>query len=30
MYYLNTMAGPRRNWRFKPDPASAFILERDG
>ena len=30
MYYLNVMAGPRRNWRFLPDPASAFILERDG
>ena len=29
MYYLNVMAGPRRNWRFLPDPASAFILERD-
>ena len=29
MYYLNVMAGPRRNWRFQPDPASAFILERD-
>ncbi|MBW7920999.1 MAG: 5-deoxy-glucuronate isomerase [Rubellimicrobium sp.] len=30
MYYLNTMAGPRRNWRFIADPASAFVLERDG
>lgn len=29
MYYLNVMAGPRRNWRFVADPASAFILERD-
>ncbi len=30
MYYLNVMAGPRRNWRFVPDPASAWIMERDG
>lgn len=29
MYYLNVMAGPRRNWRFIADPASAFILDRD-
>jgi len=29
MYYLNVMAGPRRNWRFVPDPASAWIMERD-
>ncbi len=29
MYYLNVMAGPLRKWRFIPDPASAFILERD-
>jgi 5-deoxy-glucuronate isomerase len=30
MYYLNVMAGPRRNWRFLPDPATAWIMERDG
>lgn len=30
MYYLNVMAGPRRNWRFQPDPAVEWILERDG
>ena len=29
MYYLNVMAGPRRNWRFQPDPAVEWILERD-
>ena len=29
LYYLNVMAGPRRNWRFQPDPASAWILQRD-
>lgn len=29
MYYLNVMAGPRRNWRFVADPASAFLLERE-
>ncbi len=29
MYYLNVMAGPLRKWRFIPDPASAFILDRD-
>jgi 5-deoxy-glucuronate isomerase len=29
MYYLNIMAGPLRRWRFQPDPATAWILERD-
>jgi len=29
MYYLNVMAGPRRNWRFQPDPAVKWIIERD-
>jgi len=29
MYYLNVMAGPLRKWRFKPDPAVAWIMERD-
>ena len=29
MYYLNVMAGPRRNWRFVPDPAVEWIMERD-
>lgn len=29
MYYLNVMAGPLRKWRFKPDPASAWIIQRD-
>lgn len=29
LYYLNVMAGPRRAWRFEPDPAHAWILERD-
>ncbi len=30
LYYLNVMAGPRRQWRFQPDPAHAWIAERDG
>ncbi|MEO0668319.1 MAG: 5-deoxy-glucuronate isomerase [Pseudomonadota bacterium] len=30
LYYLNVMAGPRRNWRFVPAPEVAWILERDG
>ena len=30
MYYLNVMAGPLRKWRFQPDPAVAWIMERDG
>jgi len=25
MYYLNVMAGPRRNWRFAMDPAFAHL-----
>ena len=29
MYYLNVMAGPRRAWRFEPDPHHEWILERD-
>lgn len=28
MYYLNVMAGPRRSWRFKPDPDHAWIMQR--
>ncbi|MEL6888949.1 MAG: 5-deoxy-glucuronate isomerase [Pseudomonadota bacterium] len=30
LYYLNVMAGPRRNWRFVPAPEVEWILERDG
>jgi 5-deoxy-glucuronate isomerase len=26
MYYLNVMAGPRRNWRFAMDPAFAHLV----
>lgn len=29
MYYLNVMAGPLRKWRFVPDPAVTWIMERD-
>ena len=29
MYYLNVMAGPRRNWRFQNHPDHAWIAERD-
>ncbi|SEM91997.1 5-deoxyglucuronate isomerase [Loktanella fryxellensis] len=29
MYYLNVMAGPRRNWRFVNHPDHAWIAERD-
>jgi 5-deoxy-glucuronate isomerase len=29
MYYLNVMAGPRRNWRFIPDPDHSWIMDRD-
>ncbi|MFC3631548.1 5-deoxy-glucuronate isomerase [Paracoccus angustae] len=29
MYYLNVMAGPRRNWRFVPAPEVEWIIERD-
>ncbi|MDF0600472.1 5-deoxy-glucuronate isomerase [Psychromarinibacter sp. C21-152] len=29
MYYLNVMAGPLRKWRFVPDPAVAWIMDRD-
>jgi 5-deoxy-glucuronate isomerase len=27
LYYLNVMAGPLRKWRFKPDPAHAWLME---
>ena len=27
MYYLNVMAGPRRNWRFQPDPAVQHLMK---
>ena len=30
MYSLNVMAGPRRNWRFLPDPAVKWIIDKDG
>lgn len=30
MYYLNVMAGPRRAWRFEPDPAHRWILDQAG
>ena len=29
LYYLNVMAGPRRNWRFANDPAHDWIARRD-
>ena len=29
LYYLNVMAGPRRNWRFVPAPEVEWIMERD-
>lgn len=29
MYYLNVMAGPLRKWRFVPNPAVTWIMERD-
>ena len=29
LYYLNVMAGPLRKWRFVPDPAVEWIIERD-
>jgi 5-deoxy-glucuronate isomerase len=28
-WYLNVMAGPKRAWRFKNDPAHEWILEKD-
>ncbi|MCR4282744.1 MAG: 5-deoxy-glucuronate isomerase [Bauldia sp.] len=28
LYYLNTMAGPRRTWRFHNDPAHEWILKQ--
>ncbi|MEZ5590356.1 MAG: 5-deoxy-glucuronate isomerase [Gammaproteobacteria bacterium] len=27
-YYLNVMAGPKREWHFKNDPAHAWIIEQ--
>ena len=29
MYYLNVMAGPRRNWRFQNHPEHDWIYQRD-
>lgn len=29
MYYLNVMAGPRRNWRFQNHPDHHWIFQRD-
>ena len=29
MYYLNVMAGPRRNWRFRNHPDHDWIFQRD-
>jgi 5-deoxy-glucuronate isomerase len=28
-YYLNVMAGPKRTWHFKNDPAHEWIIEKD-
>ncbi|HTS55345.1 MAG TPA: 5-deoxy-glucuronate isomerase [Burkholderiales bacterium] len=28
-YYLNVMAGPKRTWHFKNDPAHEWIIDRD-
>ena len=28
-YYLNVMAGPKRAWHFKNDPAHEWIVQRD-
>jgi 5-deoxy-glucuronate isomerase len=27
-YYLNVMAGPRRQWHFKNDPAHDWLMAR--
>jgi 5-deoxy-glucuronate isomerase len=27
-YYLNVMAGPKREWHFKNDPAHEWMLKR--
>lgn len=27
LYYLNVMAGPRRNWRFQPAPEVEFLMK---
>ncbi|MFC5565252.1 5-deoxy-glucuronate isomerase, partial [Rubellimicrobium aerolatum] len=29
LYYLNVMAGPRRQWRFQNDPDHDWIAKRD-
>ena len=29
LYYLNVMAGPRRNWRFVPAPEVEEIIRKD-
>lgn len=29
LYYLNVMAGPRRNWRFRNDPDHDWVFQRD-
>jgi 5-deoxy-glucuronate isomerase len=29
MYYLNVMAGPRRQWRFRNHPDFDWIARRD-
>ncbi len=29
MYYLNVMAGPRRNWRFRNHPDFDWIAQKD-
>ncbi len=29
LYYLNVMAGPRRNWRYQNDPDHDWIFQRD-
>ncbi|KAB7542710.1 hypothetical protein ET532_025775, partial [Verminephrobacter sp. Larva24] len=30
LYYLNVMAGPRRAWAFRNDPAHEWLLRPDG
>ncbi|MCB1369444.1 MAG: 5-deoxy-glucuronate isomerase [Rhodobacteraceae bacterium] len=29
LYYLNVMAGPKRAWRFRPDPNTEWIMKQD-
>lgn len=29
LYYLNVMAGPKRTWRFRDDPAHAWVTRED-